>query len=142
LPEVVSARTILFGVVGALVLTAPWLLGDVQTPKATNMVLYAIIGISLVILTGWAGQISLGQYAIAGVGSAVAGGLAANHHWDFFLAVFVGALAGALVAVLIGIPALRIQGLFLAVTTLAFAFTVENFVLRREFFGWLVPKDN
>ena len=142
LPEVVTGTRVIAGVILAAVLAAPWLLGDIKTPEATVMVLYGIIGISLVILTGWAGQISLGQYAIAGVGSAVAGGLAANHHWDFFLAVFVGALAGALVAVLIGIPALRIQGLFLAVTTLAFAFTVENFVLRREFFGWLVPKDN
>lgn len=142
LPEVVWGRLAIFGLFGALVIAAPWLLGDAQTPQATLMVLYAMIGVSLVILTGWAGQISLGQYAIAGVGSAVAGGLAANHGWDFFGALFTGALAGAVMAVLIGLPALRIQGLFLAVTTLAFAFTVQNFLLRREFFGWLVPKDN
>jgi branched-chain amino acid transport system permease protein len=142
LPEVVWARVAIGVVVAALVVTAPWLLGTSYTPQATLMVLYAIIGVSLVVLTGWAGQISLGQYAIAGVGSAVAGGLAANHGWDFFGAVITGGFAGALIAVLIGIPALRIQGLFLAVTTLAFAFTVQNFVLRREFFGWLLPEDN
>ena len=142
LPEVVWGRIGIGVIVGLLVLSAPWLLGDVQTPQATIMVLYAMIGVSLVILTGWAGQISLGQYAIAGVGSAVAGGLAANHGWDFFGALFTGALAGAVIAVLIGLPALRIQGLFLAVTTLAFAFTVQNFLLRREFFPWLVPEDN
>jgi branched-chain amino acid transport system permease protein len=123
------------------VLALPWILGASKTPSGTVMVLYAIIGVSLVILTGWAGQISLGQYGLAGVGSAVAGGLAANHQWDFFAAVFIGALAGALVAVVVGLPALRIQGLFLAVTTLSFAFAVNNFVLRREFFSWLVPKD-
>ena len=142
LPEVVWGRIAFFGLFGVLVISAPWLLGDAQTPQATLMVLYAMIGVSLVILTGWAGQISLGQYAIAGIGSAVAGGLAANHGWDFFGALFTGALAGAVIAVLIGLPALRIQGLFLAVTTLAFAFTVQNFVLRREFFGWLLPEDN
>jgi branched-chain amino acid transport system permease protein len=141
-PEIVTGRLVLSTIAGLVVVAAPWILGDHQTPQATTMVLYAIIGVSLVILTGWSGQISLGQYAIAGVGSAVAGGLAANHHLDFFLCVIIGALAGALAAVLIGLPALRIQGLFLAVTTLAFAFTVENFVLRREFFSWLVPKDN
>jgi branched-chain amino acid transport system permease protein len=141
LPEVLWGRIGLGAVVLALVLALPWILGAVKTPQATVMVLYAIIGVSLVILTGWAGQISLGQYAIAGVGSAVAGGLAANHHWDFFAAVFVGALAGALVAVVVGLPALRIQGLFLAVATLSFAFALNNFVLRREFFPWLVPKD-
>jgi branched-chain amino acid transport system permease protein len=142
LPEVVWGKAILGGLLLALVVAAPWLLGDFQTPNLTLMVIYAIIGVSLVVLTGWAGQISLGQYGIAGVGSAVAGGLAANHGWDFFGALFTGALAGAVIAVLIGLPALRIQGLFLAVTTLAFAFTVQNFILRREWFAWLLPKDN
>ncbi|HEU5082488.1 MAG TPA: ABC transporter permease [Acidimicrobiales bacterium] len=140
-PEVRRGRYAVFAVVGLLALAAPFVFGDVRTPQATIMVLYAIIGVSLVILTGWTGQISLGQYAIAGVGSAVAGGLAANHQWDFFGAVFTGAMVGALVAVLVGLPALRIQGLFLAVTTLAFAFAVEGFVLKREFFGWLLPED-
>ncbi len=141
LPEVRNARYAVMALVGLLALAAPFIFGDMRTPQATLMVLYAIIGVSLVILTGWTGQISLGQYAIAGVGSAVAGGLAANQHWDFFGAVFTGAMVGAVVAVLVGLPALRIQGLFLAVTTLAFAFAVEGFVLKREFFGWLLPKD-
>jgi branched-chain amino acid transport system permease protein len=141
LPEIIWGRLGLFTAVGALALAMPWILGSGKTAEGTVMVLYAIIGVSLVILTGWAGQISLGQYAIAGIGSAVAGGLAANHGWDFFAAVFVGALAGAAVAVVVGLPALRIQGLFLAVTTLSFAFAVNNYVLRREFFSWLVPKD-
>jgi branched-chain amino acid transport system permease protein len=141
-PEVVWMKIVLGVLIGGVVLALPWILGDVKTPQGTLMVLYAIIGVSLVILTGWAGQISLGQYGLAGIGSAVAGGLAANHNWDFFAAILVGSLAGALMAVLIGLPAVRIQGLFLAVTTLAFAFTVQNFVLRREWFGWLVPEDN
>jgi branched-chain amino acid transport system permease protein len=141
LPEVTRMRVALIVVIGVLVLGAPYLLGDVQTGKLTQLAIFAIVGVSLVILTGWSGQISLGQFAIAGIGAAVAGGLAANHGWDFFATIFVGGLAGALVAVIIGIPALRIQGLFLAVTTLAFAFTVQNFVLSREFFGWLLPGD-
>jgi branched-chain amino acid transport system permease protein len=139
LPEVRRTMSIIGFVILALVLTAPFLLGVDEAPAATLMVIYAIIGVSLVVLTGWAGQISLGQYAVAGVGAAVAGGLAANQQWDFFAAVFVGGLAGAAVAVLVGLPALRIQGLFLAVTTLAFAFFVES-MLNREFFGWLLPK--
>jgi branched-chain amino acid transport system permease protein len=142
LPEIIYGRLGIGLIVGALAVAMPFILGPSKTPAGAVMVTYAIIGISLVILTGWAGQISLGQYGLAAVGSAVAGGLAANHHWDFFAAVFVGALAGAFVAVLVGLPALRIQGLFLAVTTLSFAFAVNNFVLRREFFPWLVPKDN
>ncbi|HUR78253.1 MAG TPA: ABC transporter permease [Acidimicrobiales bacterium] len=140
--EVRAARIGVTVVAGGLAIAGPWIFGAYKTSAATLIVLYAMIGVSLVILTGWAGQISLGQYAISGVGAAVAGGLAANHGWDFFGALFTGALAGAVVAVIVGLPALRIQGLFLAVTTLAFAFTVQNFILRREFFAWLVPKDN
>ena len=119
-------------VVLGLVLATPVLLGDAKTPDATLIVIYATIGVSLVILTGWAGQISLGQYAIAGIGSATAGGLAANHHWDFFATLVVAGLAGAAIAVVVGLPALRIQGLFLAVTTLAFAFAVQT-MLNRDY---------
>lgn len=139
LPEVRAAR--LWGSVALVALLAvlPWVAGS-RIGLVTQGVLFAMVGVSLVILTGWAGQISLGQWAISGVGAAVAGGLASNHGWDFFATVFVGGLAGALVAVVIGLPALRIQGLFLAVTTLAFAFVIPNFVLTREYFAWLLPE--
>ncbi len=139
--DVVTARVGLTALVVALVVAGPFIVTDTNTGLLTVAVIYAIVGVSLVILTGWAGQISLGQFAISGIGAAVAGGLAANHHWDFFATLAVAGVAGAVVAVLIGLPALRIQGLFLAVTTLAFAFAVQNFVLTREFFGWLLPKD-
>ena len=139
LPEVRRVLVAIGVGVGAVVLATPWLLGDAKTPEATLIVIYAIIGVSLVILTGWAGQISLGQYAIAGIGAAAAGGLAANHHWDFFATLLVAGLAGAAIAIAVGLPALRIQGLFLAVTTLAFAFAVQT-TLSRDYFGWLLPK--
>ena len=141
LREVALGKGILGVLVAAIVLGAPMLVGDERLGLATLVVIYAMVGVSLVVLTGWAGQISLGQFAFAGVGAAVAGGLAANHDWDFFMTLWVAGLAGAAIAVLIGLPALRIQGLLLAVTTLAFAFTVENFVLNPEFFGWLLPED-
>ena len=125
--------------VAILALSAPWIFGDAKTPQATLIVIYAIVGVSLVVLTGWTGQISLGQYAISGVASGASGMLAATHGWDFFAVVFTAGMIGAVVAVLVGLPALRIQGLFLAVTTLAFAFAVEGFILKREFFPWLLP---
>ena len=117
----------------------PLVLPERFSGRFTLVVITAIVGVSLVILTGWSGQISLGQFAIAGIGSGVAGGLAVRG-WDFFICLGVAGLAGALVAVLIGLPALRIQGLFLAVTTLAFAFTVQFFFLNRDYFGWWLPK--
>jgi branched-chain amino acid transport system permease protein len=141
LREVVAMRTGVGALVLAFVLAGPFIVRDASTGLLTVAVIYAIVGVSLVVLTGWGGQISLGQFALSGIGAATAGGLAANHHWDFFATLLVAGLAGAVAAVLIGLPALRIQGLFLAVTTLAFAFTVQSFVLNREFFGWLMPKE-
>lgn len=141
LPEVLRARLIVAALVVTAMLAAPFVVGELSTGRLTHMVLFAMVGVSLVILTGWSGQISLGQWAISGVGCAVAGGLVANHGWDFFATLAAAGLAGAFVAVLIGVPALRIHGLFLAVTTLAFAFTVQNLVLSREHFAWLLPGD-
>lgn len=141
LRELHVARFALIAVLAALLLAAPWYVGAAGPGLATQAVVYAMVGVSLVVLTGWAGQISLGQFALSGVGAGVAGGLAANHGVDFFLTLVVAGLTGAGVAILIGLPAVRLPGLFLAVTTLAFAATVENFVLSKEFFGWMLPAD-
>ena len=138
--EVVVARYALLGLVVAAALGLPFIVGPGYRNDASLMLIYAIVGVSLVVLTGWAGQISLGQFAFVGVGAAVAGGLAANHHWDFFVTLLVGGMAGAVIAVLIGLPAVRLQGLFLAVTTLAFAAATRSFFLNRRFFDWLLPK--
>ena len=133
LPEVRTARTVLLGLVAAVFLAAPFIVGESRRGLATLVLLWGIVGISLVILTGWAGQISLGQFAFVGIGAAVGGGLAANHGVDFFVALIAGGLSGALAAVLIGLPALRIQGLFLAVTTFAFAAAAQFYVFNDRY---------
>jgi branched-chain amino acid transport system permease protein len=118
----------------------PFLTGRGRIDLASVLIVYAIAGVSLVVLTGWAGQISLGQFAFVGVGAAVAGGLVANHHVDFISALFLAGLVGAAFAVAIGIPAVRLPGLFLAVTTLAFAANTQYFFLQPQYFGWVLPK--
>jgi branched-chain amino acid transport system permease protein len=100
------------------------------------LAIFALIGVSLLVLTGWAGQISLGQMALVGIGAAVAGSLSADRGLDFVLTLVAAGGVGTLVAIVLGLPALRIRGLFLAVTTLAFAVVTSNFLLRQ---GWLVP---
>jgi branched-chain amino acid transport system permease protein len=107
--------------------------------KASAVVLFGIVGVSIIMLTGWAGQVTLGQMSVVGVG-AVTGALATSE-WglDLSLAVLVGGLAGAFVSVIIGLPALRVRGMFLAVTTLAFAITASNFLLNPTYFAW-IPK--
>ena len=139
LPEVRAARAVGALALGGLVLTAPFLVDDLRRNDLSQVMLFGVIAVSLVILTGWAGQISLGQFAFTGVGSAVAGGLAGKAEADFLVALLVGGLAGAALAMVVGVPALRVQGLFLALTTLAFAASTQAYLLNREYFSWLLP---
>jgi branched-chain amino acid transport system permease protein len=139
LPEVVWARFGL-GVLALAVLVGGFEFITVkQQILASVVVIYGIVVVSLVILTGWAGQISLGQWAFAGFGAAVAGNLAGRHHTDFFVTLVVAGLVGAVTAVIIGLPALRIHGLYLAMTTLAFAITAQLYFLSRHYFSSFLP---
>ena len=139
--SVVIGQWVVRVVFAGLVLALPYLTGKGRTDLASVLIVYAIAGVSLVVLTGWAGQISLGQFAFVGVGAAVAGGLVANHGTDLITALFVAGLVGATFAVLIGLPAVRLPGLFLAVTTLAFAANTQYFFLQRKYFDWILPKE-
>ncbi len=110
-----------------------------------SMMLLAIVALSLTLLTGWAGQLSLGQFAFVGLGamftSAFVRGLEAE--WfgrrlelpviSFEWAVLLSAAVCVVVAIVVGTPALRVRGLFLAVTTLAFAVAAESWLLERPF---------
>ena len=139
LTEVRVAAWALRAMVAGLALGGPFLVGTAHADTASFIVLCAMLAVSMVVLSGWAGQISLGQFGFAGIGAAVAGGLATRADADFFVTLVAGGLVGAFAAVLIGLPALRVQGLFLAVVTLAFAATVRSFVLNRSYFGDLLP---
>ncbi|GAB2921515.1 branched-chain amino acid ABC transporter permease/ATP-binding protein [Micromonospora polyrhachis] len=105
----------------------------------TASVLIAIIGFTLVglsigLVTGVAGELSLGQFAFAGIGAAVSVQVSVRTG-NLFLGMLAGCTAAALAAVAVGVPALRLRGLALAVTTLAFALATSAFLLRQ---GWLL----
>jgi branched-chain amino acid transport system permease protein len=99
----------------------------------------AIIALSVLVLTGWAGQVSLGQYGFAAVGGVVGGALTGGIGIPFWFAAPITAAITAGFAALIGIPALRIRGLFLAVSTFAFAIAVHSMLFSDRYFGWLLP---
>ena len=107
--------------------------------KASAVVLFGIVGVSIIMLTGWAGQVTLGQMSVVGVGAVTAALATSEWGLDLSLAIVVAGVAGAAVAVIIGLPALRVRGMFLAVTTLAFAITASNFLLNPTYFSW-IPK--
>jgi ABC-type branched-subunit amino acid transport system permease subunit len=135
LPEVRFARWALLGGVAAFLVTLPLWLDESRINLAAIIVIFGIIGVSLVVLTGWAGQVSLGQMGFAGVGAAVGGWVTYYTETDLSIALLAGGAAGALAAIVVGYPALRRRGLTLAVSTLAFALFVSSFLLNQELFG-------
>jgi branched-chain amino acid transport system permease protein len=132
-PEVVAARIGLLIFVSALGVAAPFLVKAPDLPLLAFLPIYGIVAVSLVVLTGWAGQVSLGQFGLVGAGALAAGGLIADHNVDFFVALAVGIGAGVLMAVVIGLPAVRIQGLYLAVTTLAFGYAMQGYFMNSHY---------
>jgi ABC-type branched-subunit amino acid transport system ATPase component/branched-subunit amino acid ABC-type transport system permease component len=90
----------------------------------------AIIALSIVVVGGYAGQLSLAQLTLAGAAGFLLGPIGDDLHIPFPLAPLLAALAAAVLGVLIGLPALRIRGLPVAVVTLALAFALEAFWFR------------
>jgi ABC-type branched-subunit amino acid transport system ATPase component/branched-subunit amino acid ABC-type transport system permease component len=81
--------------------------------------------LSIVILTGYTGQLSLGQYALAGFGAWIAGRLSATQDMPFLLALVIGVLATIPVGVLFALPAVRTRGINLAIVTLGLGTAIE-----------------
>lgn len=98
----------------------------------SQILLMALVALSLTVLTGWAGQLSLGQFALVGLGGVTAYTLFMNGV-QFPVGVLVGMVVSAATAAIVGLPALRMRGVFLAVTTLALAVSAP-WILERPIF--------
>ena len=140
LPEVRATRALLAVAVvaGAVLLPLTWSVSTLNL--ATTALVWGMVAVSLVVLTGWGGNISLGQFAIVGLGAVVAGNLVVRYNLDLFVALLFAGVAGAVVALLVGVPALRIRGLFLAATTLAFAVAFDSYLLNPNNFPELIQE--
>ena len=111
-----------WAVVGVGVLVA--LHGQWRSALVTSLI-FGVISLSLVVVTGYAGQISLAQLTLAGVAGFLLGPLTTTWHVPFPIAPLLAALAAAVLGVIVGLPALRVRGLPLAVVTLSLAVAVE-----------------
>lgn len=98
------------------------------------ILVYATAGVGLTMLLGWAGQVSLGHFALLGLGAYMAAQLA-RHDLSLPLALMAAGLAGAATMVIVGLPALRLRGLTLAVTTLGFAVAGPAWLFVQPWFG-------
>ena len=121
----------------ATVIGLPLLLGTNGQFKAGVIVIFAMIGLSVVVLTGWAGQVSLGQMAFVGVGASVGAWATVEQGWEPLTSIVVAGVIGALVAVLVGLPALRLRGLYLAVTTLAISVAASEWIFSNRAVDWI-----
>jgi branched-chain amino acid transport system permease protein len=139
LPEVRVGRAAGSAAVLLAAVLVPLGLTDAQTGPMSEAAIYAMIAVSLVVLTGWSGQVSLGQFAFAGLGAACTGALLVHAHADLFVSLLASAAVGALSACVVGLPALRLSGIQLAVVTLAFAVVVSEWILSPEYFAGLNP---
>ena len=143
LPAIRIANVILIAIAVVVLVMIPHLGGSISNASNliffTNIAIYGMIAISLVVLTGWAGQISLGQYAFTGAGAAAMGLFLTSFHFPILPAMLMATIVGGLIAVIIGVPALRTSGLNLAVMTLAFAVMLNTGIIDSSNFSALTP---
>jgi ABC-type branched-subunit amino acid transport system ATPase component/ABC-type branched-subunit amino acid transport system permease subunit len=123
----------------ALALSLPALLPPDRLDQISGAIVLGLAALSLVILSGWSGTISLGQMGLVGVGAITAGDLMQHVNVDMFVAIGAGGATAAAAAVILGLPALRVKGLFLAVTTLSFAVAADDFFFNGANFPNLLP---
>jgi branched-chain amino acid transport system permease protein len=120
----IAARATVALLIVAGVLLVPIPLDNVWRSRMALAVIFAVIGLSVNVITGHAGQISLGHQAFVGIGAFMSAFVVGRFN---FGAGFVAAgLTGALLALILGLVALRIRGLYLALITLAFGLMAEN----------------
>ena len=118
----VAVGLVVVGVVASLV-NVNWVIG------ATITLFAAIILLSQVVITGYAGQLSLAQLTMAGLGAIVAAKVAESAGTPFLLSIVIGMAATIPVSLLLGLPSLRARGVSLAIATLGFAVAVNSVVL-------------
>ena len=112
-------------------LAAPWWLAEYGLAQLTFILIYAVVGLGLMLLAGFTGLFSIGHAAFLGVGAyteAVLAGLG----WPFPLSLALAAGLSAAVGVVVGLPALRVKGIYLGIATIAFGFIVEEVFARWE----------
>ncbi|MFF5306565.1 ATP-binding cassette domain-containing protein [Streptomyces sp. NPDC013161] len=131
-PERVLIPAVVSTVLGVIVLFATT--GSIRAAVITSLTL-AVISLSLVVVTGFAGQISLAQLTLAGVGAFSLSRLSVEWGVPFPFAPLLAALAATVIGVVIGLPALRIRGLPAAVVTVALAVALEAFWFRNTQFN-------
>ena len=116
-------------------LAVSWVTGSATNDILVMVMIYAIVGVSLTVLMGYTGQISLGHWALAGFGAFAAANLYGRLNVPFLVMIPMVFVIGCVLSLVIGLPALRIKGLYLAVVTVTFSYAAELFLFKSDVFG-------
>ena len=116
--------------IGVLVIVPIWASNKLSV-TLISVIAFATVGLSVGLITGVGGQLSLGQFALAAIGAAVSVNVV-DATGTFGLGLVAAGAVVAVVSALIGLPALRVRGFFLAVLTLAFALATNAWLLKQD----------
>jgi len=116
----------------AALLIAPVVLDGYSTTLLVSALIAVVGAVGLNVLTGTTGLISLGQAGFLAVGAYTNGVLLVDHHWPVWATLPASGVVAAAVSLVVGIPSLRLKGLYLAITTLAFSFIINHVILYTE----------
>jgi ABC-type branched-subunit amino acid transport system ATPase component/ABC-type branched-subunit amino acid transport system permease subunit len=130
----------------ALVCGSIWIFTDNWAAAMTTSLAFGILVLSMVVVTGYCGQLSLAQFALAGLGALFATRMADVWHLPFPLAIIAGVIVTVPIGVLVAVPAVRVRGVNLAVASLGLAAAITAVVLGNPNFtggavrGTVVPE--
>ncbi len=128
----VIPAAVVFGVFAVLI---AFVVDQVWAQALTVTMAFAILTLSVTVVTGYAGQLSLAQYVLAGAGAFVAANLASGWGWTFLAALGGAMLVAALIGMVVALPALRTRGINLAIATLGLGIVVFSLVLSNYEYG-------
>lgn len=125
--QLLRGRTerIAYGLLALALVAVPWVLPVYYTGEATFILIMCIASLGLMMLTGFTGQVSLGQSAFVGIGAYIHTFLL-MHGVPLPVSLLLTTMGGAIAGLLIGMPAIRVSGLHLAMVTMAFAIVTEH----------------
>ena len=119
----------------ALAIWLPFGASETDVGLFSDAMAFAVAVMGLNIVTGLSGQVSLGHSAFMGTGAFTTAILVADHDWSFFATVPVAALLCFAIGIIVGVPALRLKGLYLALATLGLSIIFPKVVETYDFTG-------
>lgn len=134
----VTVPALIVGLIFALPQILPF---EYQADIVSLAAIYGCVALSMNVLVGYLGQLSLGHQAFFGVGAFASAVVATRWGYPFGLGLLAGAASGALTSLMLGAVALRIRGLYLAIVTLAYGLLAEVSLFQFGFLAQGVPAD-